>query len=427
MQRKYVYLPALFLLGLLIGAFMAYSQTPTATHWVTPGQYPAIPSVIVWREGSNYFCKNSFGELLIGSPNASEIISYAITQAHALTQDVQRGALVLIKSGLYVTDSSIVGRTKVTLQGEGLSATIINGSAGNYPIFRGNFTGAPAYWLTIRDLTFRWGSYGVLLDEAYNSYLENVRCSSATYEGFHIEDCYASRSVHLIASGNGQAGINITHSHGFLGEGLTSISNGEEGITVKDTSSLSLKQYDIETNDGTGILIEGVRGGHIDGYVEFSGTGAGSVEVNITKGDLYTITDSFEVGESYIVGSGHANSHGIWISESEKVRVHSTYFYNVTNNVTLSTNSAAWVPHTVPITFNGGGLYVNSGAVTFGATDHYNVTHHLANLPDVVVVTPNGDLADKDFWVSHRNSTHFVIWTDQAVSLSFYWYAEYKP
>lgn len=94
MRKLIVYLPTIFLLGLLIGAYIAYSQTPTTTLYVTPGLYPGAVSFTAWREGSDYFIKSAFGGLSYSGTNISQIANAAMASAAS--------GKLFFRSGVYV-------------------------------------------------------------------------------------------------------------------------------------------------------------------------------------------------------------------------------------------------------------------------------------------------------------------------------------
>jgi len=66
------------LIGLLIGAFIAYGQSPDSTFTISSGVYPGAPSYTVWREGSEFFAKDANGLLAYSGTDASAVIQAAI-------------------------------------------------------------------------------------------------------------------------------------------------------------------------------------------------------------------------------------------------------------------------------------------------------------------------------------------------------------
>jgi len=103
------------IIGVLLGAYIGFSASPSSTLMIMGGVYPGAPSYTIWNEGSNYFAKNSNGEIEFSGTNATQVIINAI---HENTK-------VFIKAGTYTIDSTIVKAVdNVIIEGEG-NATII--------------------------------------------------------------------------------------------------------------------------------------------------------------------------------------------------------------------------------------------------------------------------------------------------------------
>lgn len=79
-------------IGLLLGTIIVFAATPSSTIYISPGIYPGAPSYTVWKEGSNYFAKDSNGQLEFSGTNASQIIQNAI----------DNGYYIFIKKGNYI-------------------------------------------------------------------------------------------------------------------------------------------------------------------------------------------------------------------------------------------------------------------------------------------------------------------------------------
>ena len=62
------------IIGVLLGAYIGYALTPTTTFTISPGVYPGAPDYTIWKEGSNYFAKNKYGEIEFSGTNKIEIV-----------------------------------------------------------------------------------------------------------------------------------------------------------------------------------------------------------------------------------------------------------------------------------------------------------------------------------------------------------------
>lgn len=83
-------------IGLLLGTLIVLAATPSSTIYISSGVYPGAPSYTVWKEGSNYFAKDSNGLIAYSGTNASDILQNCFDQ---LTD----GGRVLLQNDITLT------------------------------------------------------------------------------------------------------------------------------------------------------------------------------------------------------------------------------------------------------------------------------------------------------------------------------------
>jgi len=106
------------IIGVLLGAYIGYALTPTTTFTISPGVYPGAPDYTIWKEGSNYFAKNSNGELEFSGTNATQVIINVFSSA-------SDGDTVYIKKGSYPVTARIWVNKSLTIFGDGIDSTIL--------------------------------------------------------------------------------------------------------------------------------------------------------------------------------------------------------------------------------------------------------------------------------------------------------------
>jgi len=102
-------------IGILITSlvFYGFAATPSSTFYISGGVYPGAPSYTVWREGSNYFAKDSNGLIAYSGTNASQIIQNIIDANTYTSIDI------LFKFGEYTfTKTMTTTHTGLKLRGE---------------------------------------------------------------------------------------------------------------------------------------------------------------------------------------------------------------------------------------------------------------------------------------------------------------------
>lgn len=113
LQRREIKIATVFVvLGILLGSLVAYAATPSSTFWISTGVYPGAPSYTIWKEGSNYFAKDAYGEIEFSGTSEVEILQ----DAH---DSLTTGGKILLMTASYTFDAPFnVTNYGIILEGE---------------------------------------------------------------------------------------------------------------------------------------------------------------------------------------------------------------------------------------------------------------------------------------------------------------------
>jgi len=315
------------IIGVLLGAYIGYALTPTTTFTISPGVYPGAPDYTIWKEGSNYFAKNKYGEIEFSGTDASTVIQSAID---ALTSGrtwkekvVLRGQFTLNKQSgerycILVPSYTILeihGRLSLA---DNQNATIIEvESYAKYweiigGILHGNKNNNP-------DNGVDGEQCGIFLGTGQQYFtIKNVKVLSTSREGFylhgswgHIEDIYAVEC--------GQSGIALDANNYVSVVNPRALNNELHGIYIIGGASLLENTVSIfggscYGNEGYGIKIINAIGTKVFGTeVRHNGEG-GTYEHNVFISGCRGV-------ELHGIHSTEAARHGIYIYESNNTQI----------------------------------------------------------------------------------------------------------
>lgn len=429
----------LILITALLSSTFAYvlAQTPTGTLWITPGPYPGTASYTIWRDGANYFAKDEYGELAYSGTNASGVIQSAIDAANSAAT---RGGEVFIEQGTYLLAYHITFAKRVTIRGEGMNATILRGTnASNYVLFGSYSSGDPGRFMGLENIQIAYGR-GIRLVWCLNYYFQNVLIFNSSTIGFSMEYNYGNRFTNLVINRCTTVGLamDFCNNNNFFGLVVTAC--GTHGVEIKRSVDNHFLGIDSESNGGYGFYSAGSRRTEVSGWFENNtqsfGPG-GYIEVYLWNVTGWGATLDFHIHDCNIDTAGKTGSIGIQLKTANGTVIgHSVKIWNATTVDILvestSYHTTIYAPSNANdsyLTDNGvctkvlGAGFQNSGSAS-GATG-FTVNHQLMGTPDVVTITPTTDAGD--FYVSAVTSMNFTIAFDGGGSVTFYWYAEYKP
>lgn len=190
------------------GVLLAFAATPSTTFTISPGIYPATPSLTVWRETNTYYAKNVNGELVYESTNASDLIADSIAL----------GGHIHIKKGTYLLSNAIIVTSNTTVTGEGIATILKVDDNANCNAF----TVLTADNIVIRDL-----------------------------------QCYGNKDNNSIESGGTNATICVTgNCSDIILENLW-VYNGSDGIKLRNTENCIIQGCIIKDCKFDGVVVSG--------------------------------------------------------------------------------------------------------------------------------------------------------------------------
>jgi hypothetical protein len=189
-----------------------------------------------------------------------------------------------------------------------------------------------ADFVTLRHLTLNNAQYGVLARNGSTQLsASHLVLTGHTDDGLRIEaDSSAGALSHLVASGNGGAGVFLAGSFVALTDSVIR-SNAHEGVSAANAANARIEANEISGNARSGLVVQGAgavvghgdlaleRGNRIvgnlhDGIVADSGVlVVGNVVSGHTGVDRYGIRLSGAEARQNVV---HGNAHGILLSSS---------------------------------------------------------------------------------------------------------------
>ena len=188
------------IIGVLLGAYIGYALTPTTTFTISPGVYPGAPDYTIWKEGSNYFAKNKYGEIEFSGTNASQVINNAASN----------GGKIFLCEGTYLLDAPILLSSYTILEGSGFS-TVLKRNANNVGVIRNKNPPSDPYGVAytnqeiiIRDLKIDGGNASGYSADEWHDVINLICVARFTIENLVIEDADGyNDAIDLDACANG--------------------------------------------------------------------------------------------------------------------------------------------------------------------------------------------------------------------------------
>jgi len=172
------------IIGVLLGAYIGFSASPSSTFTISGGLYPGAPSYTIWREGNNYFAKNENGEIKYSGTNASQVINEATSN----------GGKIFLCEGTFLLDAPILLPSYTILEGSGFS-TVLKRNADNVTIIRNKDPPSDPYGVAytnqeiiVRDLKIDGGNESGYSADEWHDVINFVCVSRLTIENLIIEN-----------------------------------------------------------------------------------------------------------------------------------------------------------------------------------------------------------------------------------------------
>jgi len=395
---------------ILLTSFIFYvlAPTPSSTFWISGGIYPGAPSYTIFREGSNYFAKDSNGEIEFSGTNASEIILNSLGNW-----------TTFITEGIYTINTEIpIPDHDVTIIGEGETTMLQAGGANRiFTItqmnrFRlekvrldGNYVGTEAIYsedtsphmgmMYLTDVCIRRFQYGVRLNRAGEIIF--VNCRIETNSVFDLDLGQGDSSAHgshimtIRVAGNQFGSYGSYHQYLEVTNG-SSHSPNIYGAWFEPTSEVA------NIFVGTNSYVDSMA---IEQCIFHGGT-TYAIFGNMSR-DLMIVHPRFEFSPSYYINLT-SNCHNTEIDWTVKY-------------------DADKIADSGVQTRYSGSNFQASGS--HSGTTGFITSHGLGGTPESVTITPTTSAGN--FSVSAVTATNFTIAFDGGGTVNFYWYAEYKP
>ena len=299
------------IIGVLLGAYIGFSASPSTTQIIGGGIYPGAPSYTIWKEGSNYFAKNANGEIVFSGTSASQVVQNTI-------DIMNEGELLFLKAGVYQPFFITINKA-IHIKGE-MGAYKGNIASYGTSIRDGDYGGAaqnkPMINITLPS-TFDDAAQPIILEDlsivhwldAPSDYAISVTNAQCIFSNLHI-DCH----------GKGGGGIE------FSGSGATTGFTTIENCRIRRFTNLGVY---IHTSSGS-FLISNC---HIESYIT---SAKACVEFEQTGGSTIT-------GGEYVCAYGA----GILLDRSGRNHIENVWFEacRVSINMTDETATSAEGTH----------------------------------------------------------------------------------
>jgi len=284
-----------------------WAATPTSTIWISPGVYPGAPSYTIWREGSNYFAKDAFGQIDYSGTNASDVIGDALA---GLTAGRTWQEKVAIMGDITVT-APILVPSYVIIE---LDGKITLGNGINKAILKNEHWGStPAD----REITIRGGIYdgnkaNNPTDAPENGILAFHRVFNVWINKIHLINARSWSGIYLVGYGPESPNTKLWVTNSLIEETEGNYPYGYAiGVSAYPTQQIIISQNILLNNSG-GILFEDSAGGaHIvNNDIRNCGisirviAGTGLLNGTVIEGNQI-ITD---LSASYAIEVGSANN-----------------------------------------------------------------------------------------------------------------------
>lgn len=427
---------------------IVYAQSPTETFILSGGIYPGAPSFTVWREGSNYFAKSQFGQIIYYGTNASEILQNAINDIdtagdyqhpYSNTGEIAKINVIsplTINTEVTVNDAVILdfGWQRITLN----AGFILPSATSSVTIQNGGFlagqSGVTAFLLNgtqnivMDNLHFK-GTSTVNFDYAINIIsnsdasanfirLANIYVSNATtgiYIGGDSTSGYATElQLDNIQISDTTTGLKLDYAQSISARQLT-LADSTYGVIIAGCDSVYLENTDLERNSDShvfftdSLIVPTATTNRIEILMGLFGQPNTATGIKVNASASYNVIDIIlETCSFWVTGQTPIENN----NRLNNVELRQVYF--VDGYPTLSLVSHKYL----------GRGFTNVGQADAVADQTWQA-HGLLGSPTYVNVGVR-QASYVDTWVDSWNSTHFKIAVASGTP-NIWWFAEYQP
>jgi len=434
------------LIGIIVTSVVWVYASPTNTFYISGGVYPQA-SFTVWKEGSTYYAKNAYGQIVYSGTDADVLINNVISNA-------PEGSEIYLKNADYYIDASVIIDKSLSFIGESvyedgflawkgvlnpdlpieLGGTVLRVTANNT---RGITIQGEVTSVIIKNIGIQFDVEdtleGLVILPAGSGYgrkglaygeLENIAVYGNDGESyaFDLKNFMLIKAERLRSWGGGFMFLQVAES-GDINWG-NSVFEQCFTFTTK-TMGASKPIFYISTANISGImnllLFERLQiNSWADNYAPYGMLLEYGSYITFVGLDIETdiqIPVQIEDNSDFVTFIGGL----VWSSNTtSKIVVDATSDYVSFRGMTLAVNSLDisgtnfWVETTEFKSANSG-----SASLATGAT----VSHGLVGTPTSVVLTMS---VSEDVWATALGATTFTVNFDGGGTQTVYWYAEYR-
>jgi len=251
------------IIGVFLGVYIGFSASPSTTQFIGGGIYPGAPSYTIWKEGSNYFAKNSNGEVEFSGTNATQVMLDAAGNG---------GRTLLLKEGTYELSTRVMIPSGTVIMGEGANTVISVTGKGSWSsgcAFANknmmNYNPPLDSWITIKNLkiTSTLSSFAPLYFRGvHHLALSNIVISQfngtniAGISVIYCNDTKIEKCVILNGLSDSCEAIYVSHSNYTEIRGNYICNMGREGMYIASYSAHTTIKSNVIINTTQGINIK---------------------------------------------------------------------------------------------------------------------------------------------------------------------------
>lgn len=426
-SRKILAASTIAAMLILIGAIIGYAATPSTNIWISSGVYPSASTYSIWREGSNYFAKNSLGQIIFDNSSFGDLFN-------DVSGSMTTGGKIFLHAGSYVADKRLnLYYDGTVIEGEGRESTTItamvgmdddvlyyenidyielrhfkidgnkvNNAAGNgivcnstsNSVYRGYFlniwvTSCDDNGIVVKGMTAAEGGGGEGFD--FQNVISDLNDGHGLYLSYSTNDCKIYGGKY---NQNGESGIYVNGSFFYAG-GVHLGNNGENGIEYYSNAGEIVGCYIHKANHEAIFLGNGSNriGIHNNQFVGSSYNNNGTYDA-IHGDNIQRVTIS---GNSFFAADGYRARLIVNFTGDSGASLYNTFSGNCIYNSMTNETQVVDLGLAKSDTFSGN--IINGGLTeyreTVGGKDAGDmIAHKLWTTPTGIIVSNLGNDTD---------------------------------
>lgn len=424
------------------------AQSPSTEFYLSGGIYPGAPRFTIWCEGSDYFAKNQYGQIMYSGSNASQILQNTINDVDTAgdyqhpynnTGEIAKISIIsplIINSEITINDVIILdlGWQRITLN----AGFNLPSGTSSIKIQNGGFlagqSGVTAFLLNatqniIMDNLHFKGTSTINFDYAINIIsnsdassnfirLANIYISNATtgiYIGGDATSGYTTEiQMDNIQISDTTTALKFDYAQSVSARQLT-LADSTYGVVIAGCDSIYLENTDLERNSDShvfftdSLIVPSATTNRIEILMGLFGQPNTAISMKVNASASYNVIDiTLEHCSFWVTGQTPIENN----SRLNNLELRGVYF--VDGYPTLSLVSHKYL----------GRGFTNVGQLDSVADQTWQA-HGLLGSPTYVNVGIR-QASHVDVWVDSWNSSHFRIAVASGTP-NVWWFAEYQP